>query len=195
MCGLSAHQNAVNIWRFERNTMVQRLIAGLAMQAWQHRVVSGLAIGAAIIVLGGCSSREQSLEAVAVREFHQRLEQGRVDLIYASSSEFLRGQLSEAQFRKFLSETTGLGRLEVSERAHYNRTEVPGGPDIVLAFYNSRYSRAACLESFSWHVEKDGLKLATYSCARDMQVSCPGGVAGSRCETSPAPALGLASLP
>ena len=28
-----------------------------------------------------------------------------------------------------------------------------------------------------------GLKLAAYSCARDMQVSCPGGVAGSECET------------
>ena len=67
----------------------------------------------------------------------------------------------------------------------------------MLAFYNSRYSRASCLESFSWQVAKDGLKLASYSCARNMQVSCPGGVAGSKCETSPvsAPALGLASLP
>ena len=170
------------------------MIARFGMQAWQHRVVSGLAIGVAVILLGGCSS-EQSREAVAVREFHQRLEQGRLDLIYASSSEFLRGQLSEGQFRQFLSETSGLGRLQDSERAHYNRTTVPGGPDIVLAFYNSRYSKASCLESFSWHVEKEGLKLATYSCARDMQVSCPGGVAGSKCETSPAPALGLASLP
>ena len=103
--------------------------------------------------------------------------------------------MSEAQFRQFLAETRGLGRLEASERAHYDRTPVAGGSDIVLAFYNSRYSKAACLESFSWQVEKDGLKLAAYSCARDMQVSCPGGIAGSKCETSPAPALGLASLP
>jgi hypothetical protein len=46
-------------------------------------------------------------------------------------------------------------------------------------------------------VGKDGLKLAAYSCARNMQVSCPGGVAGSKCETTPVaePALGLASLP
>ena len=150
-------------------------------------------LGAALVVLGaslgGCSS-EQSREAVAVREFHQRLEQGRVDLIYANSSEFLSGQLSEAQFRHFLAETSGLGRLEASERAHYNRTTVEGGPDLVLAFYNSRYAKASCLESFSWRVEKDGLKLATYSCARNMQVSCPGGIAGSKCETSPAPALG-----
>lgn len=169
------------------------------MQAWHHRIVSGLAIGAAIITLGGalsgCSSSDEGREAVAVREFHQRLEQGRVDLIYASASELLKGQLSEAQFRHFLAETRGLGRLEASERAHYDRTPVAGGSDIVLAFYNSRYSKAACLESFSWQVEKDGLKLAAYSCARDMQVSCPGGIAGSKCETSPAPALGLASLP
>jgi len=166
------------------------------MQSWQYRVASGLAIGVALITLGGCNS-EQTRETVAVREFHQRLEQGRLDLIYASSSDYLRGQLSEAQFRQFLSETTGLGRLQDSERAQYNRTTVPGGPDIVLAFYNSRYSKASCLESFSWHVEKGNLKLATYSCARNMQVSCPGGIAGSKCETSPAPApaIGLASLP
>ena len=166
------------------------------MQSWQYRVVSGLALGAAIIALGGvlgCSS-EASREAVAVREFHQRLEQGRVDLIYGDASELLKGQLSEAQFRHFLAETRRLGRLQASERAHYDRTSVAGSSDIVLAFYNSRYSKASCLESFSWQVEKDSLKLAAYSCARDMQVSCPGG-ASAKCETSPAPALGLASLP
>ena len=171
------------------------------MQAAIHRFVSGLALGAAVVaagaVLTGCSSSEHSREALAVREFHQRLEQGRVDLIYASSSEFLKGQLSEAQFQHFLADARGLGRLEASEREHYDRTTVAGGSDLVLAFYNSRYAKASCLESFSWQVEKDGLKLASYSCARNMQVSCPGGVAGSQCETSPAPAavLGLASLP
>jgi hypothetical protein len=168
------------------------------MQGAIHRVVSGLAIGAAIVVLGGavsgCSS-EQNREALAVREFHHHLAQGRIDLIYASSSELLKGQLSEPQFRQYLADTRGLGRLEASERAHYDRTAVTGGSDVVLAFYNSRYAVASCLESFSWQVEKDGLKLASYSCARNMQVSCPGGVAGSKCETSPAPALGLASLP
>jgi hypothetical protein len=168
------------------------------MNAWYRHFASGLAAGAALVVLGGaaagCSS-DESREALAVREFHERLAQGRVDLIYANSSDFLRSQLSEAQFRKFLSETTGLGRLEGSERAHYTRTKVEGGPDLVLAFYNSRYSKASCLESFSWRVEGDGLKLATYSCAPNMQVSCPGGVAGSKCETSPLPGLGLASLP
>jgi hypothetical protein len=163
-----------------------------------HRLVSRLAIGAALIVLSGalaaCSS-DKSREAVAVSEFHQRLEHGRIDLIYASSSHYLRSQLSEAQFAQFLAETTSLGPLEGSERAQYNRTKVQGGPDLVLAFYNSRYAKASCLESFSWRVEGEDLKLATYSCARDMQVSCPGGIAGSKCETSPAPALGLASLP
>ena len=165
----------------------------LGMNASNRHQLSGLAIGAALVMLtgtlAGCSS-EQSREALAVREFHQRLEQGRVDLIYANSSEFLRSQLSEAQFRHFLAETKRLGRLEGTERAHYNRTTVEGGPDIVLAFYNSRYAKASCLESFSWRVEGNDLKLATYSCARNMQVSCPGGVAGSKCETSPAPALG-----
>jgi hypothetical protein len=159
----------------------------------------GRATGAALIVLAGalagCSSDEQSREAVAVREFHQRLQLGRTDLIYASSSDFLRSQLSEAQFRQFLSETSGLGRLEGTERAHYNRTTVEGGPDLVLAFYNSRFAKASCLESFSWRVEGEHLKLATYSCARNMQVTCPGGIAASACETSPAPALGMASLP
>ena len=50
---------------------------------------------------------------------------------------------------------------------------------------------------FSWHIEQDTLKLASYSCARNMQVSCPGGVAGAKCETTPVTtaALGFASLP
>ena len=42
----------------------------------------------------------------------------------------------------------------------------------MLAFYNSRYAKASCLESFSWRVEQDALKLAAYSCAPNMQVSC-----------------------
>jgi hypothetical protein len=166
------------------------------MQALKYRVVSGLALGAAVVILGACSN-EQSREARAVREFHQQLEQGRADLIYASSSVLLRAQFSEAQFKQYLTETGGLGRLQSSERAQFNRTSVSGGPDLVLAYYNSRYTKASCLESFSWSVEQDGLKLASYSCARDMQVTCPGGIAGSKCETTPvsAPALGYASLP
>ena len=166
------------------------------MQALKYRVVIGLAFGAAIVGLSACNS-EQRREEHAVREFHQRLEQGRADLIYTNSSAFLRAQFSEAQFKQFLSETGVLGRLEGSERAQYNRTSVSGGPDLVLAYYNTRYAKASCLESFSWSVEDGALKLAAYSCARDMRVSCPGGIAGSKCETSPvaSTALGLASLP
>jgi hypothetical protein len=141
----------------------------------------------------GCAA-EQRREEVAVREFHQRLDQNRSDLIYASSSEFLRGQLSEAQFRHFLAQTRNLGELHQTERAHYARTKVEGGPDLVVAFYNSRYAKASCLESFSWRVEPEGLKLATYSCAPNMQVTCLGGIAGS-CETSPVPQPGIAGLP
>jgi hypothetical protein len=142
----------------------------------------------------GCAS-EKSRQDVAVREFHQRLAQDRADLIYAGSSEFLRDQLSEEQFRRFLTETRNLGRLEETQRAHYTRTKVEGGPDLVVAFYNSRYSKGSCLESFSFRVEPEGLKLAQYSCARNMQVTCPGGVAGAACETSPVPATGIAGLP
>jgi hypothetical protein len=173
------------------------------MHAFQHHFcfhfLSRAALALSILVCGGaataCSS-DASREEIAVREFHERLADGRVDQIYANSSEYLKSQLSEGQFRQFLAGTSGLGRLEDSSRAQYTRTAVPGKPDLVLAFYNSRYTKASCLESFSWHVEGGALKLATYSCAQNMQVSCPGGVAGSMCETSPAPpALGLASLP
>ena len=142
----------------------------------------------------GCAN-EHSREEVAVREFHQRLQQNRADLIYAGSSDFLRSQLSEAQFKQFLAQTRSLGSLQDTERAHYTRTEVPGGPDLVVAFYNSRYEKAPCLESFSWRVEPEGLKLANYSCAPNMRVSCPGGGVGSACETSPVPQPGIAGLP
>jgi hypothetical protein len=153
--------------------------------------------GASILMSGtalGCAT-EHSREEVAVREFHQRLEQNRADLIYQGSSDFLKKQLSEAQFHKFLAETRSLGALQDTERAQYTRTKVPGDMDLVVAFYNTRYEKAACLESFSWRVEPEGLKLANYSCAPNMRVSCPGGVAGSSCETSPVPQPGFAGLP
>jgi hypothetical protein len=148
----------------------------------------------ALVAASGCTATDGRREEIAVREFHQRLEQNRADLIYANSSDFLRNQLSEAQFRHFLAETRNLGELRGTERAHYTRAAVPGQPDLVVAFYNSRYAKASCLESFSWRVEPEGLKLASYSCAPNMQVICPGGVAGSSCETSPVP-LGIAGLP
>jgi hypothetical protein len=160
---------------------------------WQDfvkTVVCAVTVGVAC----GCAA-ERTTEDSAVQEFHQRLQQDRADLIYAGASTFLRDQLSEAQFRHFLSETRSLGALEQTERAQLTRTSVPGGPDLIVAFYNSRYEQATCLESFSWHAEKEGLKLASYSCARNMQVSCPGGVAGSKCETSPVPTPGFAGLP
>jgi hypothetical protein len=154
-------------------------------------VVSGMCAAAALLGASACSS-EQRLETNAVRAFHDRLEAGQHDLIYANSSDFLRGQLSEAQFRKFLSQTRSLGRFQDTERAHYTRTKVPGQPDLVVAFYNSRYEHASCLESFTWRVEPGGLKLATYSCAPNMKVTCQN---GQSCETSPVPAPGFAGLP
>lgn len=162
---------------------------------WQD-LVKTVASAAALAAAFACgSSSARTPEDAAVSEFHTRLQQGRADLIYADASSFLRDQLSEAQFRHFLAETRSLGALEQTARAQLTRTEVPGGADLVVAFYNSHYEKASCLESFSWRAEKDGLKLASYSCARDMQVKCPGGVAGSKCETSPVPAPGVAGLP
>lgn len=166
----------------------------MASKDFRRRLVCA---GVCLVVGGGAlgCATEQGREEVAVREFHQRLAEGRADLIYAGSSDFLRGQLSEAQFRKFLAETRSLGPLQETERAHYTRTEVPGQPDLVVAFYNSRFERAPCLESFSWRVEPEGLKLANYSCALNMRVSCPGGGVGAACETSPVPQPGIAGLP
>jgi hypothetical protein len=166
------------------------------MQVLKYRIAISLAFGASIIGLSACNS-EHRREERAVREFHQQLEQGRVDLIYARASSALRAQFSQAQFERFLSEAGMLGRVETSERAQYKRTAVANGPDLVLAYYNTRYAKASCLESFSWQFEDGALKLASYSCARDMQVSCPGGLAGSTCETTPVTttAMGLQSLP
>jgi hypothetical protein len=175
---------------------VRTLIDAISMQVLKYRLAISLAFGASIVGLSACNS-EQRREERAVRQFHQQLEQGRADLIYAGASSILRAQFSEAQFKHFLSEAGVLGRVESSERAQYKRTPVSNGPDLVLAYYNTRYAKASCLESFSWQFEDGGLKLAGYSCARNMQVSCPGGLAGSKCETTPVTttAMGLDSLP
>ena len=148
-------------------------------------VLSAAAVSAA------CGS-EQKREEVAAREFHQRLAQDRVDLIYSSSSGFLRDQLSEAQFRLSLAQTRSLGVLKETARAQYRRTKTENGVELVTAYYNTRFEKASCLEAFSWRVEPEGLKLATYSCAPNMQVTCLGGIGA--CETSPV-APSIASLP
>jgi hypothetical protein len=154
-------------------------------------VLKSLVCAAALVSASACASTEESREASAVRTFHRQLQSGQLDQIYEGSSEFLRGQLSDAQFRKFLWQTRSLGAFQDTARAHYERTQVPGKPDLIVAFYNTRYEKASCLESFSWHVEASGdLKLATYSCAPNMKVTC-----GPKCETSPVPEPSFASLP
>ena len=140
-----------------------------------------------IVACGG--NPEQAREEAAAREFRVRLAQNRADLIYKDASETLRSKLTEKEFRKLLFQAQAMGILEQTERAHYARTQVTGESDVVLTFYNSRFTKGACLESFTWKMEADALKLATYSCAPNMQVTCSG---GSSCETSPVPAPGFA---
>jgi hypothetical protein len=159
----------------------------------QYRLLIGCVMAAAFVGAAGCSNSEKGREEMAAREFHQRLAQNRVDLIYANASDQLKAQWSEAQFRKMLSQTQAYGVLQSTERAHYARTPMNGSSDVVLAYYNSRFATTACLESFSWRTEGTGLKLETYSCAANMQVTCSDGGTGAKCETSPTPQPGFAS--
>ena len=164
------------------------------MQAWHQRFLASSVLAAALVASGGCNT-EQSREETAASEFRQRLARNQVDVIYEGSSPELRSKLSEQDFRRTVSQTQVLGILQHTERAHYARTQVAGEPDLVVAFYNSRFTKGNCLESFSWRMEPSGLKLASYSCAPNMQVTCTGGRAGSQCQTSPVPAPGFAGAP
>jgi hypothetical protein len=149
-----------------------------------------MAAVAGLTLVAACGSHtEQGREEAAAREFRQRLAQNRGDLIYSKASSTLQGRMTEASFRKGLFQAQALGILEQTERAHYARTAVAGQPDLVVAFYNSRFVKGSCLESFSWRLEQDALKLESYSCAPNMQVKCSG---GTSCETSPVPAPGFA---
>jgi hypothetical protein len=163
------------------------------MQAWKYRLAT-CALAAALAAVAACNSA-QDPEELAASEFRQRLAQNKVDLIYAGSSDFLRGKTTESEFRKSVYKAQALGVIEDTRRAHFTRTQIPGEPDLVVAFYNSRFTKGSCLESFSWRVEPNGLKLETYSCAPNMQVTCTGAVADSKCETSRLPQPGFASAP
>jgi hypothetical protein len=144
---------------------------------------------AAVMLVAACGgSTEQGREEAAARQFRQRLAQNRTELIYQEASASLRSAMSEAEFRKMLLQSQVLGIAEQSERAHYTRTSISGA-DTVLTFYNTRFTKGTCAESFSWQPDGEGLKLAAYSCAPNMQVTCN---AGSACETSRVPAPGFA---
>jgi hypothetical protein len=164
------------------------------MQAWNQRFLASTVLAVALAAAGGCNT-EQGREETAASEFRQRLARNQVNLIYEGSSSALRAKTTEQEFRKSLSQTQVMGVLQHTERAHYARTPVPGEPDLVVAFYNSRFTKGNCLESFSWRMEPAGLTLASYSCAPNMQVTCTGGRAGSQCETSPVPQPGFAGAP
>lgn len=154
--------------------------------------VSMTACAAIALVCACAASTEESRESVAARGFHEQLREGRTDLIYAESSGFLRAQYSQDQFHRSLLDTRIMGRLEDTQRAHYTRTKAGDGTDLVMAFYNTRFAKGSCLETFTWRIESAGLKLAAYTCARNMQVTCGSGAA---CETSPVPVPGIAGLP
>jgi hypothetical protein len=133
-------------------------------------------------------STEQGREEAAARQFRQRLAQNRTDLIYKEASESLRSSMSEAELRKQLAQSQVLGIAEQSDRAHYTRATISGA-DTVMTYYNTRFTKGTCAESFSWRQEGEGLKLAAYSCAANMQVTCN---AGASCETSRVPLPGFA---
>jgi hypothetical protein len=157
------------------------------MQPAKIRLVVTSAV--AVMLFAACGgSTEQGREEAAARQFRQRLAQNRTDLIYQDASASLRSTLSEAQFRKLLLQSQVLGIAEQTDRAHYTRTAVNGG-DVVLTFYNTKFTKGSCAESFSWKNEGDDLKLAAYSCAPNMQVTCNSGAA---CETSRVPLPGFA---
>jgi hypothetical protein len=157
------------------------------MQPAKLRLV--LASAVAVMLVAACGgSTEQGREEAAARQFRQRLAQNRTDLIYNDASDALRSTMSEAEFRKLLLQSQVLGIAEQSDRAHYARTTISGA-DTVMTFYNTRFTKGACAESFSWRHEGDGLKLAAYSCAPNMQVTCN---AGASCETSRVPLPGFA---
>jgi hypothetical protein len=158
------------------------------MQAWKHRFTL-IAVVAVTFGAACAGNSEKAREEAAASEFRQRLAKNRADLIYETSSEYLRHKMTEAEFRKALFSTQVLGVLEQTERAHFTHTPVTGEPDLVVTFYNSRFTKGSCLESFSWRVEQGALKLATYSCAPNMQVTCS---AETKCETSPVPPPGIA---
>jgi len=157
------------------------------MQSRKWALTVSAVLAATLIVACGGSS-DKGREEAAAREFRMRLAQNRADLIYKDASVALRQKMTEQEFRKLLYQSQAMGIVQQTERAHYTRTPV-GESDLVVTFYNTRYTKGSCLESFSWRVESNDLKLATYSCAPNMQVTCKG---GQSCETSPVPAPGFA---
>jgi hypothetical protein len=162
------------------------------MPALHSRFLTTTVFVVGLAAASACSNSEQAREEAAAAEFRQRLAQNKVDLIYEGTTESLRGKTNEAEFRKLLAQTQVLGILQNTERAHYTRTPMAGA-DLILTFYNSRFTKGNCLESFTWRTTKDGLKLEAYSCAPNMQVTCtPLGSGSSRCETSPVPPPGFA---
>lgn len=148
-----------------------------------------VSITLAVMSLAACGgSTEQGREEAAAREFRQRLAQNKTDVIYKEASASLRSAMTEAELKKLLMPSQVLGIAEQAERAHYTRTSI-GGSDTVMTYYNTRFTKGTCAESFSWKQEGEGLKLAAYSCAANMQVTCTG---GASCETSRVPAPGFA---
>jgi opacity protein-like surface antigen len=121
-------------------------------------MLAGLAVA-----MAGCSSSAQRAEAQeAVSKFHQLLDSGQFEEIYADSADDLKKLSAQSDFVALLSAVhRKLGTTRSAESRGWNVNYQTSGTYVTLA-YKTAYARGEATEQFVFAMQKDAPALAGY---------------------------------
>lgn len=129
---------------------------------------------AAAAMLAGCNVKESSKAAdVEVGQFHQGLDAGGWQAIWASADPQLRKTTTRAQFGKLLDAVHGkLGKVKTSQQVGWNAEATTGGSFVTVTMQTT-FERGAGTEQFVFRKgEADKLTLVGYNIqSQDMMLN------------------------
>jgi hypothetical protein len=105
----------------------------------------------------------RSLANVAVRQFHEKLNQGRYEEIYREADEGFSRPGKHDQMVRFLEAVhVRLGNAGAANLANMRVNATTGGTFIV-AQYNTTFDQGSAVETFTWIRSRGALKLSGYN--------------------------------
>jgi hypothetical protein len=105
----------------------------------------------------------RTLSNEAVRQFHEDLNSGRFDDIYAGADEGFRKTGQEQELTKLLEAVhRKLGNVEASNMNNLSVNATPSGT-FITAVYRTSFARGTAAETFTWKKNGNGVKLYGYN--------------------------------
>ncbi|MGZ3183055.1 MAG: DUF4019 domain-containing protein [Telluria sp.] len=128
--------------------------------SWMPRLI---ATSIAVFALVGCSSSEDAkLAETAVQQFHQKLDAGQFEAIYAAAGAELKDQTTLKDFTALLEAIhRKLGNLKSAEAKGWNVNYNTSGAYVTLT-YASVFNEGGAGEQFVYRIDRNEARLIGY---------------------------------